>query len=122
LLSRPVLPLLDYRSPILVRVTPEGGGVCWKLLSEKADACTVVWKTVSPTTSCVCMTSTIHGDISDITYVHLRALEVCECAPRMAEACTRLFEEILTFSVNKGVRWLEPRRLVSSCLMSTCLV
>ena len=57
-----------------------------------------------------------------ITYVHLRVLEVCESAPRMAEACTHLFEEILTFSVNKGVRWSEPRRLVLGRLMSTCLV
>ena len=72
-LSRPVLPLLDCRPPILVRVTPEGGGVCWKLLSEKADACTVVWKTVSPTASCACMTSAIHGDISMTSHMYIYA-------------------------------------------------
>ena len=38
------------------------------------------------------------------------------------DACTRLFEEILTFSVDKGGRWSEPSRLMSNRLMSTCLV
>ena len=69
----PVLPLLDCRPPILVCVAPEGGGVYWKLLSEKTHTCTVVWKTVSPTTSCACMTSTIPGDISMTSHMYIYA-------------------------------------------------
>jgi len=38
------------------------------------------------------------------------------------DACARLFEEILTFSVDEGGRRSEPTRLISSRLMSNCLV
>ena len=53
------------------------------------------------------------------SHMYIYALWSLWVWPRKTATCTRRFEEILTFSVDKGVRWSESRRLVSNCLMWT---